>query len=276
MNIHNNCKKTFFFKKKVSKNYNMDCHKSRFESDGFVLLDNFLSEEESNLLGKFADNAYDIPEIKESYMKYYEKNKDGNRILARFENFRGLDKNLDKLLETKLKPCVEEILGKSVNQFKDKMNWKLPGGGAFKAHQDHMAWSDFPPKYYVTLAIFVDNCTKENGCLEMVRGRHKEGIYDGDNGTIGEKWENEFKWEAQYANVGDVVLFDSFVPHRSGPNVSEGSRRVIYLTFNLSEEGDWYDEYFEKKRKNFPPDFERNSDTKIDLNSKYNLANPIK
>ena len=259
----------------MSKNYKMDLYKRKFEADGFVLLDRFLGESEVKLLRDFAISAYNLPEVRNSYMKYYEKNDKGERILARFENFRGLELGFDKLLDTKLKCCVEKILGKSVNLFKDKMNWKLPGGGAFKAHQDHMAWSDFPPKYYVTLALFVDNCTKENGCLEMVRGKHKEGIFDGEHGTIGKEWEDKFNWEAQYATLRDVVLFDSFVPHRSGPNISNGSRRVIYLTFNLADEGDWYVEYFKKKRKNFPPDFERDSSTSIDLNSKYNLANPI-
>ena len=70
-----------------------------------------------------------------------------------------------------------------------------------------------------------------------------------------------------------IILFDSFVPHRSGPNLSNGSRRVIYLTYNLSDEGDYYEEYFASKRKNFPPDFERKGP--VNLTNKYNLANPI-
>lgn len=252
----------------------MDCYKRDFRIDGFALLDGFLSESDSDMVRKFADRAYYLPEVLNSYMKYYEGFGD-NRKLARFENFRGLNSDFDKLLAEKFTPCVEKILGKKVKLFKDKMNWKLPGGGGFKAHQDHMAWSDFPPKYYVTLAVFVDNCTMENGCLEMVRGKHKEGIYDGEHGTIGNKWEKEFKWEPQYGTIYDVVLFDSFVPHRSGPNVSNGSRRVIYLTYNLAEDGDHYDAYFASKRKNFPPDFERVDGITVDINSKYNLANPI-
>jgi ectoine hydroxylase-related dioxygenase (phytanoyl-CoA dioxygenase family) len=250
----------------------MNCYRDSFERDGFVVLEGFLDGSESDLIKTFADKAYDLPEVLDSYMKYYECS-GVDRKLARFEYFRNFNSDFKKLLDEKFRPCVEGILGKKVNQFKDKMNWKLPGGGAFKAHQDHMAWSDFPPKYYVTLAIPVDNCTAENGCLEMVRGRHKEGIFDGEHGTIGKKWEDEFNWESLYAKVGDIILFDSFVPHRSGPNVSNGSRRVIYLTYNLSDEGDYYEEYFASKRKNFPPDFERKGP--VNLTSKYNLANPI-
>ena len=253
----------------------MDNYKSIFEQDGFVLLENFLTVEESNLLGSFTDKVFNLPDVKGGYMKYYENGNNSEKILSRFENFRDLDSNFKTLLDTKLKGCVENLLGKRVNLFKDKMNWKLPGGGAFKAHQDHMAWSDFPPKYYITLALFMDSCSTANGCLEMVRGKHKNGIYDGEHGTIDKKYEDEFNWEAQYANVKDVVLFDSFVPHRSGKNISNGSRRVICLTFNLADEGDYYESYFVKKRSKFPPDFERNKNTLIDVNSKYNLANPI-
>jgi 2-aminoethylphosphonate dioxygenase len=246
-----------------------------FKRDGFILVDSFLDDNDIKIIKTFAETAYKLPEIKDSYMKYYETNRDGDRIISRIENFRGIDIDFQSLLDTKLTPCVEKILGKKVNLFKDKINWKLPGGGAFKAHQDHMAWSDFPPKYYVTLAVFVDNCTEENGCLEMVRGKHRDGIFDGENGTIGKKWEDEFNWEAQHTSVNDVVLFDSFVPHRSGPNTSSGSRRVIYLTYNLMDDGDYYVEYFLKKRKEFPPDYERGLDIVINSNSKYNLANPI-
>jgi len=39
-----------------------------------------------------------------------------------------------------------------------------------------------------------------------------------------------------FLSVREVDLLRDFVPHRSGPNISDGSRRVIYLTFNLADE----------------------------------------
>ena len=37
---------------------------------------------------------------------------------------------------------------------------------------------------------------------------------------------------------GDVLLFDSFLPHRSAPNTTASWRRSAYLTFNRAAEGE--------------------------------------
>jgi hypothetical protein len=53
------------------------------------------------------------------------------------------------------------------------------------------------------------------------------------------------------------MFFDSFTPHRSGPNLTDTARRVLYATYNRAAEGDHRVRYFADKRKNFPPDIER-------------------
>lgn len=252
--------------------------KRQFNRDGFLVLKNVFSKGQSELILSEAEKLYNLPEIRGGYMKYFETDNSNNKILARMENFIE-DTNLSdfrELVYSEVTPIVEEVLEKRVALFKDKINWKLPGGGAFKPHQDFEAWSDFPPKYYVTCAILVDNCTKENGCLEMVAGKHQEGVLKNEHGTIDKDVVDSMEWLPILGNSRDLVLFDSFVPHRSGLNETTNSRRVCYFTYNLLEDGDHYDAYFKKKREEFPPDFERDSNTKINLNSKYNLANPIK
>ena len=225
--------------------------KRQFKRDGFLVLKNVFTKEQSKLIISEAEKLFSLPEIKGGYMKYFESkdNSYENKILARMENFIKDDNliNLKKLVDNDVKPILEEVLEKRVSLFKDKINWKLPGGGAFKPHQDFDAWSDFPPKYYVTCAILVDNCTKENGCLEMVAGKHTDGVLKNNNGEINQDIVNSMDWLSILGNSRDLVLFDSFVPHRSGLNESNNSRRVCYFTYNLLEEGDHYDAYFKKK-----------------------------
>ena len=48
-----------------------------------------------------------------------------------------------------------------------------------------------------------------------------------------------------------------------------------YFTFNKLDEGNYYGAYFDKKRKEMPPDFERDPNKTYNINNKYNLANPI-
>jgi ectoine hydroxylase-related dioxygenase (phytanoyl-CoA dioxygenase family) len=59
---------------------------------------------------------------------------------------------------------------------------------------------------------------------------------------------------------GDLIFFDSFVPHGSKPNLTATARRVLYLTFNLTAHGDQRSRYFADKHAAFPPDIDRDPD----------------
>ena len=247
-------------------------------NDGYLLIENFFSDKEVQIIQTYATVLKDLPEIKGGYMKYYENsNNSQQRILARIENFVN-DKNVSELYNNvikKVSQLVDDIMCEKMNMFKDKINWKLPGGGKFKPHQDFEAWSDFPATNFLSCAIFVDNCTIENGCLEMVKGEHTNGVLKNINGCLDEELVSSMTWKPILSTKKDLVIFDAFVPHRSDINRSTSSRRIIYLTYNKSTEGNFYKAYFDKKRIELPPDFERNENTEINLNSKYNLANPI-
>jgi ectoine hydroxylase-related dioxygenase (phytanoyl-CoA dioxygenase family) len=56
---------------------------------------------------------------------------------------------------------------------------------------------------------------------------------------------------------GDVIFFDSFVPHASGPNRTAAPRRILYVTYSRAGNGDHRARYFADKRRDFPPDIER-------------------
>ena len=58
-------------------------------------------------------------------------------------------------------------------------------------------------------------------------------------------------------NSGDIIIFNSYVPHGSESNSSNQRRCNIYLTYNKLSEGDHRIDYFKDKRKSFPPNNER-------------------
>ena len=145
-------------------------------------------------------------------MKYYENsnNSTDKRILSRIENFVN-DKNVSELYNNvikKVSQTLHDIMCEKMNMFKDKINWKLPGGGKFKPHQDFEAWSDFPPTNFLSCAIFVDNCTVDNGCLEMVKGEHTKGILKNTNGCLDEELVDSMDWEPILSTKRDLVIFD--------------------------------------------------------------------
>jgi 2-aminoethylphosphonate dioxygenase len=146
------------------------------------------------------------------------------------------------------------LLSRQAVLFKDKINFKLPGGSGFKAHQDQQAgWSIYAP-LFLTVMLSIDESTIENGCLEIPRGRHKEGL-------LGKQWEplepDGLDFEPLPTRPGDAIFFDSFVPHASGPNRTQSPRRILYVTYAPAAHGDHRARYFADKRRNFPPDIER-------------------
>ena len=166
--------------------------------------------------------------------------------------------------------------------FKDKLNWKIGGGKGFKPHQDHPAWTDFPPDKFINVALFANNSTIENGCLEFginekTKQKYTELVKYNENGTgeLDSEIEDSLTWYPAITSPKDILIFDSYIPHRSKENKTQNSRRIFYFTYNEIKYGDLYDKYLEKKRIEFPPDIERtNSNIKISGN-KYNLANPM-
>lgn len=239
---------------------------------GFLLLKDYFDEETSKRITRWGDEIEEWEEMSGKWMIYNEQSE--TPLRSRIENFIGYHPELEEFVNHKIKPLLEKEISRKVHLFKDKMNWKRAGGKGFAPHQDHPAWSDFPSEIFWTVALFVDSSTEENGCLEFSPFRGNEILeYDqeGNGGLIG-----EFDWKTYPTTPSDILIFNSFTPHRSGPNLSDGSRRIFYFTYNPSEDGDFYREYNQKKREELPPDIEREEGKEYKIfGNKYNLANPI-
>ena len=74
--------------------------------------------------------------------------------------------------------AVEQLLGDEVYHYHSKLSAKQPRvGGAWEWHQDYGYWYKngclFPDMLSVFIAV--DPCTKENGCMQVLRGSHLMG-----------------------------------------------------------------------------------------------------
>jgi 2-aminoethylphosphonate dioxygenase len=194
--------------------------------------------------------------------------RDAPHLICRYEYILGASDQVRNLEKKYIRPLVIGVVGRQLSIFKDKMNRKSAGGGAFAPHQDHEAYQNFRPTWYVTAMIAIDEATKANGCLEFalnfdqVVREHPHCVASGDadhpllwahqggpsNGALLDNIATLFKWRSIPAQVGDVIIFDSFIPHRSEINRSLHSRRALFLTYNIAESGDWYDYYYQSKR----------------------------
>lgn len=231
-----------------------------FKRDGFLIVRCLYGPAEVRELSDRIDAMAALRPSKEGPMSYFEDSRaeKGKRILSRIEKFADYDEELKQFISAdKMRSRVEALLGEPGVLFKEKVNFKLPGGGGFEPHQDiQPGWDEYAP-YFLSVLVTIDDSTLENGCLELAAGHHTRG-------RIGQKWKPLQGDELRGIEFipfpmapGDVAFFDCFVPHRSKPNLTSSPRRNLYLTYNRASDGDHREKYFSDKRKNFPPDFER-------------------
>lgn len=228
-----------------------------FRRDGFLVVRAFLGGRAVQDLLRWTGEIAAAPEVRGQHTVYYEDNltEPGQRIVQRIENFCPFHSGFDRLLrEGELVTWASALLGGAAILFKDKINFKMPGSAGFKPHQDQQAgWSAYAP-LFLTAMLTIDETTLENGCLELAAGRHRGGL-------VGEEWQplagEGIGLKPVPTHPGDVIFFDSFVPHASGPNRSMMPRRILYVTYAEAAHGDHRARYFADKRRDFPPDIER-------------------
>ena len=221
----------------------------------FVALSRELAE--TDALVRWTGEVAAAPEVAGSQMVYHEDSllEPGRRVVQRIEDFCPHHPAMDALSRGgALSRWLDALMGGPTVLFKDKINFKQPGGDGFKAHQHQAAgWTAFAP-LFVTALVTVDPATVANGCLEIATAPRPDGL-------AGAEWaplpEDGLGLVPVPTEPGDVIFFDSFVAHASKPNLTDGQRRVLYLTYNLREHGDHRRRYFADKRAAFPPDIER-------------------
>jgi hypothetical protein len=252
--------------------------RAHWREHGWLWLRGFLRDDEVRDVARWTDEIAAWPEVRGRWMRYYERCDDGAKILARIENFVPYHDGLRGLFTgPRLTDFLAGLVGEPVLLFKDKINFKLPGGAGFAPHQDAPAYVDFGVEHHVTVMVPVDAFTRDNGCLEMARSAcARVFLPQNPDGTLRAGVMEELVVEPLLAVPGDVIVFDAWAPHRSGPNRTAGPRRSYYLTFNPASAGDHRAEYYARKRDCFPPEYEREPGVDYATRGRqFNLGNPF-
>jgi 2-aminoethylphosphonate dioxygenase len=227
--------------------------------DGYLVVRDFFGVDQTRDILRWTRELETAPEMPGQHWVYHEDSltEPGRRLIQRIENFCPFHTGFDDLIRHgALSRWTAALMGGEVVLFKEKINFKMAGGPGFKAHQDQQAgWTRYAP-LFVTALVTIDPATIENGCLEIVPGRHRQGL-------IGQEWnpldETSLSLQPVPTAPGDAIFFDSFVPHASKPNFTSVPRRLLYLTYNLASAGDHRAQYYAEKHAAFPPDIERDA-----------------
>ena len=216
-------------------------HLDAYNRDGYVVVKQFFTSPEVNLLYKVA--VEDAIVSSKTYDRV-----DASGLRTKLALWYALDNSLyskfarsERIIEG-----VEQILGGPSAHYHSKLMQKEPKkGGAWEWHQDYGYWYKnngflFPDMLSVLTAL--TPATKENGCLQMIRGSHKMGrVEHGFSGEqIGadlEKVEEALKiMPLDYLEMepGDTAFFHCNTLHRSDANLSDKPRWSIITAYNLA------------------------------------------
>ena len=215
-----------------------DGQAAAFERDGYLIVRSLFDTEEADILRRAAKadaalqkHAFERRDNEGGASKLVLWNKAGEDIygaVARSERIVG---------------AMEQLLGDEVYHYHSKMSIKEPfTGGAWAWHQDYGYWYEngclFPD--LASAFIAVDPNTRENGCMQVLRGSHKigrvaHGRFGDQSGADPERVDEAMKrLELVYCELepGDTLFFHSNTMHRSDQNKSPHPRWSFICCYN--------------------------------------------
>ena len=215
--------------------------RAAYERDGFVLIRSLFDTEEIALLRGAIETD---PQL---HASLYDRN-DASGKATRMATWNhpgdsvyGLAARSHRVVDP-----MEEMLGGEVYHYHSKLTAKEPrDGGAWEWHQDYGYWYHngcvFP--YMASVMVALDKTTRENGCLQVIRGSHhagrvEHGVLPGQQvGADPRRVEEMLKsLELVYAEMepGDGLFFHANVMHRSDQNRSENRRWTVLFCYNAA------------------------------------------
>lgn len=212
-----------------------------FEQDGYVIVRNYFLKAETDKLYSIAieddtmrKHSYDLNDQSGKKTKLALWFTPGNDTYGVLTKSKRMVHAVNQLLDGDAPVC----------HFHSKLMQKEPKvGGAWEWHQDYGYWykNEFLlPDQMISVMVAITEATKENGCLQVIRGSHKMGRIE--HGFAGEQVGASQHYvdlslktmELVYVELqpGDTLFFHSNLLHRSEANLSDSPRWSLISCYN--------------------------------------------
>jgi len=139
----------------------------------------------------------------------------------------------------KLLDVVEALLGPDLIYHYSKINMKPPSiGSVVEWHQD-VTYYPLTNSSSIAVLIYLDDADVENGCLQVIPGRHNDRIFDHtrDGYFVGKIVEpiDESQAVPLEGKAGTAIFMNCMTPHASVTNRSNRPRRTLILSYHAAD-----------------------------------------
>lgn len=213
--------------------------KAAFDRDGYVMCRGMFDAEEMTSLLAYckADTGLDHDTIERADAT------GGKSRLALRNHLTEGDAYSSIVRSRRVADTMEALLGSEIYHYHHKMMLKEPRvGGAWEWHQDYGYWYNFGCLYpdMASALLAVDRATRQNGCLQVLKGSHHLGRVD--HGKTGDQTGADMRRVEQALQrhelvdcemqPGDVLFFHANLLHRSDKNESDAARWSLISCYN--------------------------------------------
>jgi ectoine hydroxylase len=216
---------------------------ARYHADGFVIVRGMYDPEEVSLLRRAMEED---PEVANHMIDRLDAKGAATRIALwnrAGDSVYGMAARGARMVDT-----MEAMLGGPVYHFQSKLTAKEPYvGGAWEWHQDYGYWYYngclFP--WLASCMVALDRSSRENGCLQLIRGSHLLGRIDhvpvpGEGQNVADPDRVRSILERQELvpaelDPGDAVFFHGNTLHRSDQNNSAMRRWTLICCYNRTD-----------------------------------------
>jgi ectoine hydroxylase len=221
----------------------------QFQEEGFVLVPGLLNDKETRIVTESAHadqllqkSAFELADTK------------GGRIRLSGWNHAG-DDTMGIVARThRIVDRMEMFLGGEVYHYHSKMILKEPRvGGAWEWHQDYGYWYQNGCLYpdMGSCLIAIDEATRENGCLQVLKGSHLMGRIEhgrsaGQTGADPERVAVALeRLETVFCEMkpGTGLFFHSNLLHASAQNTSPRARWALICCYNAARNNPYKDSH---------------------------------
>lgn len=211
---------------------------TQYYRDGFVLIPGLFDQEEIEPMRQACADDPDVmgnlTHIRDTFGKIYKV----TTWTDLGDAYLGVLPRMNRIVNN-----AELLLGEECYHWHSKILKKDPfDEGTVDWHQDYAFWYHngclFP--HFTTCTVAITENTKDNGCIQMVRGSHLTTRFDmaqGDQAVFADPKrvkETLKRLDTVYCEMqpGDAMFFHGNALHCSGPNLTGTQRTVIHCHYN--------------------------------------------